>query len=585
MQAGERMNPSQRGLGPSRELRKSLLKVFLTKLRKRRIIATLAAFIAGGWLIIEFVDRILVAHYHFPDKAIDITFVTLLGALISTLIWRWFSGRGKPRRFKLELALIPLVLLTAMFLDINLLLHLKVPESMTFATPKWKNSIAVLPFENISQEEGQDYFCNGLTDELITRLSQIKQLKVIAKTSVFSLKEKDIREIGKKLNVATVLEGGVRKSGNKLRITAQLINAADAAHLWSDIYERELTDLFVIQDEIALSVANQLKITLLGEEKSKLTERGTSDINSFQLYLKGKYYRYEELPKEMLLARDYFEEAIRQDPNFAAAYAGLAEDYMILGLYSVLPRDEAAAKAKAAARKALDLDDELSEAHVSMGVIKMVFDWDWKGAEADFKKAIALNPNNFDAYREYALLLFRTFRYDESEKAFHQGQTIDPFNMVLMRDLRTLYLCQGQHEKAEDINRQLLSVRPDWALFGEDNFFTVETVKANIQAWGGNPGFLADLAIAYAKSGNLSEASRIIQELESLYAQSREGNIALILARVADNLGEKDKALTWLERALENKAPGLCDISRCIYYRPLQKDPRYQAILKKIGVK
>jgi adenylate cyclase len=555
------------------------------RLRKRRIIETLAAFIGGGWLLLEFVHWILVDHYHFPEKTIDITFATLLGALLGTLIWRWFSGREKRTRFKPEAVLIPLVLFITIILDINLILHLKPVASETFTAPKWKNSIAVLPFENISQEKDQDYFCNGLTDELITRLSHIKQLKVIAKTSVFSLKEKDIREIGKMLDVATVLEGGVRKSGNKLRITAQLINAADASHMWSDIYERELTDLFAIQDEIALSVASQLRLTLLGEERSRLTKSGTSDVNSYQLYLKGKYYRYEELPKEMLIARDYFEEAIRQDPNFAAAYAGLAEDYMVLGLYSVLPRDEAAAKAKAAVRKALELDDELSEAHVSAGVIKMVFDLDWKGAEADFKRAIVLNPNNFDAYREYALLLFRTFLYDESEKAFRHGQTIDPYNPVLMRDLRILYVCRGENGKAEDIKKQLLNVRPDWADYGEDSFYMVEKIKARIQAQGRTPWSMAYLAIAYAKSVNPGEASKLIQELGSMYDQSRDGNIALHLALIADHLGKKEKALTWLDRALENKAPGLINISACFWFKSLQSDPRYQAILKKIGVK
>lgn len=585
MQAGGRMNPSQGGKGPFRQAKKSFLKVFFTKLRKRRIIETVAAFIGGGWLIIEFVDRILVAHYHFPDKAIDITFVTLLGALLTTLIWRWFSGRDKPRKFKLEAVLIPMVLLITILLDVNLILHLKPAESETFVGPKWKNSIAVLPFENISQEKDQDYFCNGLTDELITRLSHIKQLKVIAKTSVFSLKEKDIREIGKKLEVATVLEGGVRKSGNKLRITAQLINAADGFHLWSTEYDKELKDLFTVQDEIALAVADKLKITLLGDERSRLTKSGTSDINSYQLYLKGKYYRYEELPKKMLMARDYFEEAIRQDPNFAAAYAGLAEDYMVLGLYSVLPRDEAASKAKAAMWKALELDDELSEAYVSAGVIKMVFDLDWKEAEADFQKAIALNPNNFDAYREYALLLFRTFRYDESEKAFLHGQAIDPFNTVLLRDLRTLYICRGQRGKAEVIKKQLLNVRPDWAEYGEDTYYVVEKVKERIQAQGRAPWLLAELAIAYAKSGDFGETSKIVQELESQYQKGREGNIATQLAFIAELLGEKEKALTWLERAVENRAAGICDISRCIYLKSLQNDPRYQAILKKIGVK
>ena len=220
---------------------------FFSNLRKKRIIEILAAFIGGGWLIIEFVDRILVAHYHFPDKTIDITFITLLCALICTLIWRWFSGREKPRKFKLELVLIPLVVLIAVLLDINLLLHLKAPESETFPAPKWKNSIAVLPFVDMSPQKDQEYFCDGMTEDLINRLSNIRELKVPARTSAFMFKGKtpDMHEVGEKLKVQTALEGSVQKSGNRLRITAQLINIADGYHLWSEKYDRELKDVFV----------------------------------------------------------------------------------------------------------------------------------------------------------------------------------------------------------------------------------------------------------------------------------------------------------------------------------------------------
>ena len=560
------------------------LKALLQKLRKHRILETLAAFIGGGWLLLEFVHWLLVDHYHFPEKTIDITFVTILGALLCTLSWRWFSGREKPRKIRLELVLIPIVLLVTVVLDFNLILHLNKPGSETLPKPEWENSIAVLPFENISSEGGQDFFCNGLTVELITRLSNIKGLKVIAKTSVFSLQEKDARDIGKKLNVATILEGGVRKAGNKLRITAQLIRAADASHIWSEIYDRDLTDIFTIQNEIALAVVERMKITLLGKEELKLTKSATSDARAYEIYLKGKFHRYAELPKDMLLARDYFEEAIRIDPNFAAAFAGLAEDYMILALYTVLPRDEAAAKALDAAQRAMALDPGLSEAYVSMGVIKMVFDWDWRGAEDEFRKAIILNPNNFDAYREYALLLFRNHRYEESESAFLNAVKIDPLNAVLFRDLRTLYLCNGRGDKAEDVRKILMTMRPDWAQpWYESGKISLEEAMAAIQKQGRLPGYIEALASAYLASGELNEATKLIKEIENLFEQGHEGNIALNLMRLYEELGDKNTALTWFERALEHRAPGLCDISRCVYHKSLQAEPRYRAVLKKIG--
>jgi TolB-like protein len=358
------------------------VKSFFLDLRKKRIIEILAAFIGGGWLIYEIVHWVLVAHYHLPEKLLDVTIVTLLCALICTLLWRWFSGREAPRKFKLELVLIPLVLLITVLLDINLLLHLKGPESETFPASKWKNSVAVLPFVDMSPQKDQESFCDGMTEDLINRLSNIKDLKVPARTSVFRFKGKtpDPHEVGEKLKVQTMVEGSVQRFGNRLRITAQLINLADGYHLWSMKYDKELQDIFDIQDEISTRIANALRLELTSKEKANLKKRGTSDTAAYELYFKGKRFRYTERPKEMLQARDCFKEAIQKDPDYAAAYAGLAEDYMILGLLSVLPRDEAANEATLATRKALEIDRDSSEAHVSSGVVKMVFDWDWNGA-------------------------------------------------------------------------------------------------------------------------------------------------------------------------------------------------------------
>jgi len=566
----------------------SSFRAFFSNLRKKRIIEILAAFIAGGWLFIEFVHFILIGHYHFPEKTLDFVLVTLIGILLCTLIWRWLSGREQSRKFRLEIVLIPLVVLVTVLLDLNLLLHLEAPESEPVAAaPIWKNSVAVLPFVDMSPLKDQEYFCDGMTAELINKLSNIKELKVPARTSVFFFKGKelDIRDIGKKLGVATVLDGTIQKVESRLRARVQLINIADGFNLWSEEFDREMKDVFSIQDEIALAVADKLKLTLLGEQKSKLIKHATSDVNAFETYLKGKYYRYEERPKSNLMARDYFEEAIRKDPSYAAAFAGLAESYMLLGLSSVLSRDEAAANALNAAQKALELDKNLSEAYVSMGVIKMVFDWDWKGAEAELKKAISLNPNNFDAHHEYGWLLFRTYRYDEAEKEWIHCQTMDPLNPLALRELRIYYLCRGQEGKAENIKRQLKEIRPDWAEFRENSYYSVEKASMNIQEQGRIPGFISYLAIAYIKSGNSKEASKLIEELKSLYEEGHEGNVACGLADIFDELGEKEKTLTWLERAVEKKAPALINLSLCYWLKSLQEEPRFQALLKKVGLK
>jgi TolB-like protein len=326
------MSSSNGEKAPSKEGKKFSLRLFLGKLRKRHIIETLAAFIGGGWLILEFVHWLLVDHYHFPEKTIDITFVTILGALLCTLIWRWFSGWEKPRKFKLELVLIPLVLLIAVLLDLNLLLHLKEPETETFPAARWKNSIAVLPFVDISPQKDQEYFCDGMTEELINRLSNIRELRVPARTSAFTFKGKaeDIREIGKKLNVQTVLEGSIRKIGNQLRVTTQLVNIADGYHLWSETYDRELKDIFNIWDEIALAVADKLKITLLVDEKTKLKKRYTEDVEANILYLKGKYSYLTFTSEGIKKGIECFEQALQKDPNYSLPYSGLADIYFNL---------------------------------------------------------------------------------------------------------------------------------------------------------------------------------------------------------------------------------------------------------------
>jgi serine/threonine-protein kinase len=561
---------------------------FMGKLRKRRILETLAAFIGGGWLTWEAVHWILVEHYNFPEKLLDITLVSLIGGLLCTLTWRWFGGKDKKRkRFKPELILIPLIILITAFFDIRLTKQIGEPESEKVSETKWENSIAVMPFANITGDENQEYLCDGLTEELINRLSNVQGLKVPASTSVFAFKGKRsiVQEVGEKLQVEKILEGSVRQSGDQLRISVQLINVSDGFHVWSEQYPMQMDDLFDIQDKIALNVIEKLKIQLLEKEKTKLTKNATSNFSAFESYTKGKLLRYTERPKEMLMARDYLEEAIRRDPEYAAAYAGLAENYMVLGLNSVLPRNEAATRAKEAAKKALKLDDDISEAHVSMGVIRMVFDWDWKESEKELRRAIALNPNNFDAHREYALLLFRTYRYDVAEKEFFLSIEIDPLNALPLRDLRVLYLSRGWYEKAEDVGKKLQRVEPDWADFFKEGHYSLEKAMTDVQEQGRYPYQLSRLAIAHFKSEELSSASKLVQELESLYREGLEGNVAVYLALTFYEMGEKEKALSWLERAVEKKAPTLINLSYPIWFESLHKEPRFLTCLDLIGFK
>jgi TolB-like protein len=483
------MNSSNGGIAPSSDKEKSSLRVFIQKLRKRRIIETLAAFIGGGWLLVEVVERLLVGHYHFPEKAIDITVVTLVGGLLCTLIWRWFSGREKPRKFKLEHFLIPLVLLVTVLLDVNLLLHLKDPEPEAIPAAKWKNSIAVLPFDNISPEEGQDYFCDGLTDELITRLSKIKDLKVIAKTSAFSFKGKeiDIRDIGKKLNVATVLEGAVRKAGNKLRITAQLINVANGFHLWSDSYDKELIDVFAIQDEIALTIADKMKLTLLGEEKAKLTTRPTENLQAYNLYLKGRYFWNKRGKDDNLKSIEYFNEAINKDPSYALGYSGMGMAYVTLGSNDFFPSKEVFPKAKAAALKALKIDPNLDEAHVVLGAVLNWYERDFSGSENEFRRVIELNPGNGDAHHWYAWLLLNLGRNKQAIKEMLLARDLDPLAPRKNADVGSIFYYARDYPRA------------------------VEELKKSIELFPEHTGNYIRIARVYCQTGKYNEAIELCQ--------------------------------------------------------------------------
>jgi len=452
------------------------------------------------------------------------------------------------------------------------------------ATP----SVAVLTFTDISPAKNHEWLCLGMTDTLINVLSSIPDLRVPGSASIsyYRTREVNYSEIGQRLGVKAVLEGSIQVAGKDLKVSVRLIDAASGYQIWSQVYTKSTDAVLTLQDEIALAVADKLKVTLLGEDGAKLTRHGTRDVAAYEAYVKGKSHRYEERPKDMLLARDYFDQAVRKDPSFALAFAGQAENYMVLGLYSVLPRDEAATSAVHNARRALELDPSLSEAHVSMGVIKMVFDWDWKGAETEFRRALALKPNNFDVHREYALLLVRTYRYDEAENEFLQGQRIDPLNAVLLRDLLGLYVVRGKTQEAEAVKRQLENLRPEWVRSWDGTSWSIEECKREIETDGRYPWSVGSLAVAYHQAGDSVEAGKLIRELQSLYESGREGNVACSLANVFCHLGDKEKTLDWLDRAVERKAPGLINVDRgSSFGRLLRDEPRFQAILKRVGVK
>ena len=317
------------------------------------------------------------------------------------------------------------------------------------AVTKSKPSIAVLPFVNMSADPEQEYFCDGISEVIIDALTHVEDLHVVARTSAFMFKDnrEDIREIGKKLNVASILEGSVQKAGNRLRISAQLVNIADGYHLWSEKYDRNIEDIFAIQDEISLAIVEALKVKLLKKEKAAIVKRHTDNYEAHSLYLLGRHYWNFRTEEQMLKGLDYFRQAVDKDPDYALAYTGIADSYNTLAHHGFLYPYEAYPKAKEAVTKALEIDDMLSEAHAALGFIRLYFDWDWIETEREYKQAFDLNTNYAFTHHCYALYLSSMGRLDESIAESRRAQELDPLAPIITLILGMRY-CDVHHYDA-----------------------------------------------------------------------------------------------------------------------------------------
>ena len=378
------------------------------------------------------------------------------------------------------------------------------------------NSIAVLPFANMSADPENEYFCDGLAEELLNALAKIDDLKVAARTSAFSFKGKNtnVSEIGTALNVKTVLEGSVRKSGNRLRITAQLINAADGYHLWSERYDREMKDIFDVQDEITVAVVEALKVKLFGEKQGAVLKRHTRNPEAHEFYLRGLFYFYRWTPDDFQKASEYFRRAIAIDPHYASAYAGLADAYTELSFFSFSP-GETMLKAREAANKALELDDRLAEAHNSLAIIKMYFDWDYAGAEQEFKRAIALNPGSALIHMWYGWYLGLMGRFEESFKEMLPAQELDPLSAVNNSGIGIVLHWSRQPERAIEQFQKVLELNPNYliarsflaeAYEQKGDFVSAIATIEKIQQAETDPLTLSTMGYLYAKSGDRQKA-------------------------------------------------------------------------------
>jgi serine/threonine-protein kinase len=476
----------------------------------------------------------------------------------------------------------------------------KGPAQKEFKTPttfkeRWKNSIAVLPFTNMSADPEQEYFCDGIAEELINALTQIEDLRVVARTSAFSFKGKDtdIEEIGKKLKVDKVLEGSVRKAGNRLRITAQLINVEDGYHLWSERYDRDLNDVFAIQDEVTLAIVDRMKVKLLGKEGQKLTKRSTDNTEAYQLCLKGRYFSNKRTPEGYQKAIEYFNKAIEIDPEFALPYAGLASLYATLGVYGLRRPRDVFPKAKTFNDKALEIDNDLAPAHSIKAYIGLMFDWDWPAAERDAKKAIELNPGYAFSYIIYALYLDFMGRFDEAITEMKRALNLDPLSLIINYDMGVIYHCARRYDEAMKWYQKTLEIEPNYgvAIYQMGTSYAVQgnykeavkCFKKALRLTGGLPWAVSWLSYVYSKLGKREEAENLLQELHD--RSTKEYIHPSCFANAYSGLGDFDKAFKNWNDAYEEREPIFCMLKVFPDFDRFRSDPRFDELLEKLNLK
>jgi serine/threonine-protein kinase len=456
-------------------------------------------------------------------------------------------------------------------------------------------TIAVLPFVDMSPQKDQDFFCDGVTEEIINALTSVKGVKVVSRTSAFQFKGQpyDIREIGKQLGVQTVLEGSVRKAGNRLRITVQHINVSDGYHLWSQRYDREMEDVFAIQDEIAQAVVDQLRHELAAEPPQAVARKHTANVEAYECYLQGRYFLNQRTAEALNKSLDCFRSATRKDPQYALAFAGLAEAYTLLAAGGHLeePQVETLAKARDAAQRAIELDPNCAEAHVSMGLVRFRAEWDFEGAEREFLRALEINEGYASGHHHYAMLLAMTTRLDEAIKQIERARELDPLALIISTAVGRIYYFARRFEDSIAQGKRTIALDPTF------------------------PNAYFDLSISYAQAGKFDEAEEMMRKLAGLtenrmrelillcrleaerghrdkalgyYAElqkvSKTQRVGAYVWAILDvGLGELDRAMTWLQQAFEDRDPPLLYLQCEHIWDPLRSRPEFPGLVRKIG--
>ena len=467
-----------------------------------------------------------------------------------------------------------------------------VPEAAALDTRR----IAVLPLANLSADPDNEYFSDGLTEELISKLSRVHDLTVVARTSMMQYKDtgKSITEIGRELQVGTILDGSVRKSGDRLRITTQLIDVESQGHLWSEDYDRTFDDVFAIQSDVAQNVAQALQITLKPAEQRQIEEAGTDDPEAYDAYLQGLYH-YNTWSKEGLeKSLEYFAQAIARDPNFAKAYAAMAFSYDMLADFGYLPPDEGFPKVKENAHRALELDATTAEAYTALAIAATYHDYDWVRANEGFQRALELNPSSAVTHDWYGIIYLSPMgRHDEAIAHGRRAKELDPLTAYIRHDLGWTYNQARRWDDAIAECEQILDIDPSfyftyWCLgfaYWQKGMLeeAVAAYERGVELEPHDLALKADLAIVYAAAGKKDQAQKILEEFEEKARREYVPPYALAMAHMA--VGDLDGTFAWLDKMYEERAPWLIFMNEHARYDGLRGDPRFQELLRKVGFK
>jgi len=582
---------------------------FFAELKRRNVYKVAIAYGVVAWLLIQIATQVF-PFFDIPNWTIRLVVLLIVIGLPIALVIAWafeltpeglkrtetIDAEHQPTRSRKRAWIYVVAIAGAMSVGLFFLGSYTATNKQSGSTDIPAKSIAVLPFANLSQDPDNAYFADGIQEEILSRLSKIGDLRVISRTSTQRYKSApdNLSEIANKLGVAHILEGTVQKAADQVRVNVQLINAENDSHVWTDRYDRKLTDIFAVETEIATKIAAALQAKLTGAEQQALSSRPTENPEAHQFYLKGRYYWNRRGEEGLKKATEYFEHAIKADPNYALAYAGLADSYALLGFhgYGALPPAEAVPKAKAAAEKALQIDETLAEAHASLAYAKEEYDWDVGGAEREYKRAIELNPNYATAHQWYAVHLAVRGRYPEAIAEIKQAQEVDPLSLVINMNVGWVFYFARQYDEAAEQCRKTLELDPNfpaahWMLGqayrqkGMHEEAIAEFQKA-VALSRGDPTQVAALGHGFAVARKRAEAEKILNELKKL--SKRRYFPTYFIALIYVGLDDKNQAFEWLEKAFAERSANLTVLKAEPMFDPLRSDAPFQDLLRRVGL-